>query len=117
MSYQTFTTNNNRFPSEGPRALAAILQFGGAEIQSIDLMLEVQQKKISLVQGLFFNNVDGPDLDIVVDDTQQAISIPAGKQGTLQLLTTQVPKFTITSRGSGVVRFHFVNFPILTTTF
>lgn len=117
MSYQTFTTNNNRFPSEGPRALAANLQFAGAEIQSVDLMLDVQQRKISLVQGLFFNNVDGPELEIVVDDTQQKITILAGKQGTLQLLTTDVPKFTITSKGSGAARFHFVNFPVLTATF
>jgi len=117
MSYQTFTTNNNRFPEEGPRTLKADLVFAGAESQLIDLMLPVQQKKITVVQGAFFNNVNGPEIEIEIADTEQKFTLAAGTQGVLQLLTTEVPRFTIKSSGAGSVRFHFVNFPVITRIF
>lgn len=117
MTYQTFTTNNNRFPDEGPRALKWDLNFAGAEEQEIDLMLAVQQKQITVVQGAFFNNVNGPDVEIEISETEQKFTLKAGTQGVLQLLTTQVPRFTINSSGAGSVRFHFVNFPVITRIF
>lgn len=117
MQYQTFTTNNNRFPDEGPRALKWDLNFAAAETQTIDLLLAVQQKQITVVQGAFFNNVDGPDIEIEISETEQKFTLKAGTQGVLQMLTTQVPKFNIKSSGAGSVRLHFVNFPVITRIF
>lgn len=117
MNWQTFTTNNNRYPKEGPKTLPVFLEFSGVETRAIDLLLPVQQGKISVVQGVLINNFDGPDIELIVDEVDQRLTIKAGAQGSYQLLTPENPRFTINANGPGAVRLHFVNFPILTATF
>lgn len=117
MSYQTIGLYNNSFPPEGPKTIQKDVTFTGAETQSFDFTLEFERNKISRIQGLFFNNVDGPDIELICPVTRQTIKMLAGAQGTVVLLVSGSPVFEIKSSGPGTVRMHFVNFPINTAFF
>lgn len=115
--YQTIALYNNSFPPEGPKTIEKNITFAGAENQSFDFVLEMERNKITRMQGLFFNNTDGPDCVLTCPVTRQQIKLLAGKQGTVVLLVSGSPTFEIASSGPGTVRMHFVNFPINTAIF
>ncbi len=111
---QSRAVNNNKFPSEGPRAMEIRVDFTAANQSiEIDLTIEQQQKQISQVQGLWINNVDGPDLVLVAEVTNQRVNIPAGAQGYIQLLSQNPPRFRVTSAAIASVEFFFLNFPVI----
>lgn len=111
---QSRAVNNNKFPSEGPRAMEIRVDFTAAN-QSvvIDLTIEQQQKQISQVQGLWINNSDGPNLVLVCEVTNQVVNIAAGVQGYVQLLSQNPPRFRLSSDAVASVTLHFLNFPVI----
>lgn len=111
---QSRAVNNNKFPSEGPRAMEIRVDFTAAN-QSvvIDLTIEQQQKQISQVQGLWINNSDGPNLVLVCEVTNQVVNIAAGVQGYVQLLSQNPPRFRLSSDAIASVTLHFLNFPVI----
>jgi hypothetical protein len=115
--YQTIGVYNNSFPPEGPKIIEKNITFAGAENQSFDFVLEMERNKITRFQGLFFNNVAGPDCTLICPVTNQEIKLLAGKQGTVVLLVSGSPKFEIQAAGPGTVRMHFVNFPVNTAIY
>jgi len=115
--YQTIAVYNNSYPPEGPKTIEKNITFAGVENQTFDFVLEMERNKISRIQGLFFNNTDGPDVTLICPVTKQEIKMLAGKQGTVILLVSGSPTFDIESSGPGTVRMHFVNFPVNTAIF
>lgn len=113
-SSQSRATNNNKFPSEGPRVMQVRVDFTAAgQSAEIDLTIEQQQKQISQVQGLWINNTDGPNLLLVSEVTNQRVNIAAGAQGYIQLLSQNPPRFSVTSAAIATVDFFFLNFPVI----
>lgn len=115
--YQVIGVFNNSFPPEGPKTIEKNLTFTAAGTETFDFVLEMERNKISRIQGLFFNNVDGPDCVLTCPVTKQKIKLLAGAQGTVVLLVSGAPTFELQAAGAGKVLMHFVNFPINTAIF
>ena len=117
MTYQTLTTYNNKFPQEGPKTIPREFEFAGAGSQAINFLEEFYQKKVTVLQGVFFNNVGGANSRLICAITGQVIQLKAGAQGSVMLLVTGVPEFVLESDGAGKTLLQFVNFPVNTHIF
>lgn len=82
----------------------------GPATQSIDMTLIRQTGKISGVQSVFIDNGsnDAP-VTIMVSNTVQSISLPAGYQGVFPIFATDKTVFTVASAGTGSSQVIFLN--------
>lgn len=112
---QPISTQNNKFPAEGPKALPIAIEFPQAGTATIDLLEQTNMGRISQIQGAWIDNTDGPNLILECDVTNQVIHIATGMQGYLQLLSANPPTFRLTSDAATTkdVLIHFLNFPVI----
>lgn len=105
---------NMTLPGEGPAALPQVADMTNQTTADIDLTQAVETALISFISGAWIDNsANAQALTISVDGTGQTIIWPASKQGFIQLLAPNPPKFTLKQAAfGGPVKFLFVNFPV-----
>lgn len=117
----TYAVANAALPpgGEGPRALAALLNFtGGATTAVVDLTPQTQPPvKLSVIQGVFIDNTLGTiALRMQQQQTRQIIQIEPGQQGYVPVLSTVPPVFNFAGAGNAspgiYIPVFFYNVPI-----
>lgn len=104
---------NATVPPEGPKCIPIPVDLTTAATAQIDMTLATGQQKISGVQSIYVDNSENPaPLTVLVDGTNQEIECPALSQGTYPVISTNRPKFTVSSTGGVSVLIHFLNVPI-----
>lgn len=113
-SYVTQAVLNNKFPCDGPQVVNLNLDFSTAIQNIADLTNLVQRGLISDVQALYIDNSqNGNPISVLVNITNQTLTVPAGAQAYLPALTQQ-PTYTFTTGAVGdVVRAFALNIPVL----
>jgi hypothetical protein len=103
---------NNKLPPEGPRFIPLSFAFTVATEWSVDLMQLQQQGKISTLQAFYIDNsTNTAPVTITMGLGGQVITLAAGQQAYMTCLINNVPKFTVSSTGSGANVFA-LNFPV-----
>ena len=110
---QRFVPMNQNIPEEGDEALRLTLDFSAQQTYDLDLTLFVQQKKISMIQGVFIDAADtGVPVKVTVGNPSgQRIIAKQQTQGYYPLLAPNPPSFRFEA-ATGVVNFYFYNAPI-----
>jgi hypothetical protein len=101
-------------PTEGPKGIPILLNFSSSAQYTLDLTLQVDQKKISMVQTVYVDASSATDdLSITINGTNQVVIAKAGTQGYYQLLVPYPPRFTFdNSSGSDLIPIILLNVPI-----
>lgn len=109
------TIQNALIPPEGPKAIPVTVPYAslGAGDVLLDFTLVFQQKKISVIQTLYMNNVNGSGrITIVSTETGQSISVAAGAQAYIPIMAGREPKFIVTSQTADDLPLAFINVPM-----
>lgn len=113
------STDNQLTPSEGPKAIAILLDFatliaaGENPVLELDYSNQQVQGRFSLMQSLYADNGDnGSPLVITFESTQQRLIVPANSQAYLAVLSQNPLKIRFESAGNYVVPVHLLNFPV-----
>ncbi len=105
---------NALVPKEGPRCVPFVVPFAtAAGPYLVDLQQMVASKRMTVCQSIFIDNTanDSP-LTVNVGGSNQNIVCPSEAQGYFPILTPAIPRFTISSEGSGNVQVIFINVPV-----
>jgi hypothetical protein len=106
---------NALVPPEGPRVVAVACDFSQFQSFNIDFTLAMAQARITAVQTISLDNSANSDpVTIKVDGTAQSITAPARSQGVYAVISTNRPKFLVTSAGSVPLTLLFLNVPLPT---
>jgi hypothetical protein len=105
---------NALIPSENPKAVPILLPFASGTLSfEVDLTETVQQKRISVIQGIYIDARSNTGVfEIEVQTTRQVIAVPAGTQGYIPLLAGSNPKFTMRNSAAVNVQVTFLNVPV-----
>lgn len=107
---------NMTLPPEGPGAIPIVIDFDGISETEVDLTQLVNDGLISYVSGVQVDLLDIADgaLQLECNGTGQRLQASAGGITFLPLFLPNPPKISVRAIDglSGVVRLHFLNFPI-----
>lgn len=106
-------TNSNLIPCEGPRAIRVVFNFEMSGELECDFTPDVTRGVISELQSAYVDNLDGSDVLIVCNLTQQRVKIPAGYQGYIQLLVSTDARIYVRMNDPGVFTMHMLNTPVV----
>lgn len=110
-----FGTFNQQIPKEGPVAVPiGPLDFSTNTTYEIDLTIQIQQGKISYVQGIYADNFDNAHpLTIFNSATKQRIVIPPYSEAYIPFLASNPPKFVVSTNvgGPSALTMFAYNFP------
>lgn len=110
---ENITILNATVPPEGPKCVPIPVDLTSVPSAIVDFTLATGQAKIAGVQSIYLDNSTNTEpVTIKVDGTQQTIEAPAGSQGTYPVISTNRPKFTISSGGAIALIVHFLNVPV-----
>jgi hypothetical protein len=109
------TIQNALIPPEGPKAIPVNIPFSslGAGSVLVDFTLAFQQKKVSVIQTVYINNLNGSGrVTLVSQETGQSISAAAGAQAYVPIMAGREPKFTVTNQTADDLQLAFINVPM-----
>lgn len=109
-----FPTNNGLIPCEGCKTIPFTFDFNAFLAYLVDLTLQQDQKKISVIQSVYIDNSLNltNTLSIDVDTTGQHLVFPQKSCGYVPLLVPTPSKLTFSSAGAVVVGVQLLNFYI-----
>jgi hypothetical protein len=105
-------------PDEGPIAVPLLINFASFGSYSLDMTLQVQQKKISMVQTLYIDlSAATADMTVTFPIGGQVIHAVKGTQGYYSVLCPNPPRMVFAnSSGSDLVPVFLINVPIAGVT-
>jgi hypothetical protein len=103
---------NQTVPPMGPVAARFVFDFTATQEFSEDLTLDVQQKKIDQIQGIYIDaNDTNQPVTVTFSGSGQRIIAKGGTQGYYPVLATNPPGFKIDC-AAGVVTIYLYNMPV-----
>jgi hypothetical protein len=111
----SFGVANAIIPKEGPKTIAAKLDFSNAAEIAIDGSQVVQMGKISFIQGVYIDNASNAvPFTLNIETTGQRVICPPNHQGYFPILAPLPPKMlaTMAQLGGRIVNLQFYNVPM-----
>lgn len=100
-------------PKEGAKAFPQSYNFALGATFTLDMTSAQFTAKLSVVQGIFIDNsANNAAMTVNSSGFSQTISLGAGWQGYLPIVTGERNVFTITSAGSGIATIIYLNYPV-----
>lgn len=108
---------NMTLPPEGPAAVPIVIDFDGSFTTSeIDLTQQINDGVISYVAGVSIDTLEATDgsIRVINNVSGQRVEGDAGGVTIMPLYAPNPPKFVIEAFNgyTGIVRLHFLNFPV-----
>lgn len=104
---------NQLVPNEGPKQITLNLDFSVADIYTFDLQLEIAQKIIWGVQSIYYSNDAGVDVQLVIETTDQVMTLKNNFEGYRPVLMANPPKGSFrAAAGSGILQVKLLNVPM-----
>lgn len=110
----SFEIFNGCDPIEGPRtfSLSPLSLKAGVDFP-INLLLELERKRISQIQGVYIDNSENTGtLTLRVVVTNQSLIVQPGFQAFFPVLSPNPPSFVITSSADATIGLQLFNFPV-----
>jgi hypothetical protein len=99
-------------PSNPPRSIPFILNFGTITTLGIDLTNQIEQNYISGIQGMFIDNsTSSTRTTVYIPSSQQTLRVPAYSQAYLPIIAPTPPQLNVTNLGSATVGLQLFNYP------
>jgi hypothetical protein len=113
LNYQP--VNNQEVPDEGPKAIPLLMDFSAAGEYDVDLTLQQEQGRISMIQTVFIDlSGASNDLTLTLPISGQVIVAKAGTQGYYSVLCPTPPRlnFSMPTSGGTLVPVFLINVPM-----
>lgn len=105
---------NQLVPEEGPRSITLNMDFTLADIYEVDLQIEISEKIIWGVQGLYYDNyVNNAIVTLTTSVVDQSMRFQPRWQGYRPVLCNKPPKMTFAcTGGAGIFAVKLLNVPM-----
>ncbi len=104
---------NALVPPEGPKVVAVACDFSAFASLLVDFTQAMAQARITAVQSIVLDNSANPQpVTFQVQGTAQSIVAPARSMGVYTVVSTNRPKFLVTSSGGVPLTVLFLNVPL-----